>query len=64
MSRPSSISNRLTIRPAGPVCTVIRFMPSILASDFSGFVRRMRELYAAGFAAATGMNLRFDDDDI
>src|ERR1700733_10724384 len=33
------------------------------AGDFGGFVGRMRELYAAGFAAATGMDLRFDDHD-
>ena len=33
------------------------------AGDVGGFVGRVREFDAAGFTAATGVNLRFDDDD-
>ena len=29
-----------------------------------GFIRRFRELHAAGFAAAAGVNLRFHDDNL
>ena len=35
-----------------------------VAGDVGGFVGRARELYAAAFAAAAGVNLRFDDDDV
>ena len=38
-------------------------MPEHVAGDVRGFVGRMGELYAAGFAAPTRMNLRFHDDD-
>src|SRR5579859_6276349 len=32
--------------------------------DFGGFVGRMGQLDATGFAASAGMNLRLDDDNI
>jgi hypothetical protein len=33
------------------------------AADFGGFIGRMREFYTAGFAATTGVDLRFNNDD-
>src|SRR5260370_41930970 len=35
-----------------------------MAGEIGGFVGRTRQFDAAGFAAATGVDLRFDDDDI
>src|SRR5262249_46961451 len=35
-----------------------------VAGDFSGFVGGVGQLYAAGFAAAAGMDLRLHNDDI
>ncbi len=41
-----------------------RVLPEQRGGDFGGPVRRMCQLYSAGFAASAGMNLRFDDDYI
>ena len=51
------------MRPSSPVCGVTSFMPENLSGVSRGFVRRFGELYAAGFAAAAGVNLRFHDDN-
>src|SRR5713101_964756 len=48
MSRPSSMSTRLTMRPPGPVCGVTRFMPRMWPA----------------IAAAAGMNLGLDYDHV
>ena len=58
------MSRRLTMRPAGPVCDGDQIHAEHVRSDFGGFVGRMRELHAARFAAAAGVNLRFHDDDV
>ena len=39
-------------------------MPKDLACDLLRFFRRFGKLYAAAFAAAAGMDLGFDDNDI
>src|SRR5580704_10956916 len=53
MSRPSSIRTRFTVRPAGPVCAVTRWTPSMCEA-----------ISAASSGECASVNLRFDNDHV
>ena len=51
------------MRPLGPGLVGDESHAQHVAGDVGGFVGRLRELDAAAFAAAAGVDLRLDDHD-
>ena len=64
MSRPCSTSRRLTFLPSGPVWCVTSCMPRIFCAVSRAAARALGDLHAAALAAAAGVDLRLDDDDL
>jgi len=64
MSRPSFDEQALDDAAAGPVCGVTSFMPRIWLARSAASSAETRQLDAACFAAASGMDLGFHDGDV
>ena len=58
----SSISSRCTVFAFGTGLVGDQLHAQYLGGELAGLIDRLGHLHAAAFAAASGMNLRFDND--